>query len=376
MRRPSGKRSSRLGVICSWAIAMLLLAGICGCVPPGSEGPVRVVVSDNNLPQERIMTTAEITEASRGEGELWWYTSMPAPEARQFLDLFAAKYPFIHTQLVRGGTFELVQRVNNELQQGRVQADVLHVLDPATFVDLKKRGELLRYNSPEASAIGMDYRDPGYWTGMRLITLCMAYDTRRTTPSQAPDSWEALLDSNLKGRMGLKDAQTAGSAYAQYYYLRERYGTAFWERLAAQRPRVVKTAEENLQALLAGQIDVIGGIMGYPVYAAMQKGKPVEVIWPKDGVPIVLAPVAILKRAPHPNAAKLFVDFTLSAEGQAALRDLLGTYSVRPGIAPPEGRPRLDELNLASPTDGWEEFAMKQAALRAEYVRLFHPEAE
>ncbi len=371
-RRFHNLRYTMLGA----CVAVGAVWGLSGCPPPADEGPVRVVVSDNSVAQSHPLSPAQMAELARGEGELWWYTSMPEEAARQFLEVFHSKYPFLNTVLVRGGTFELAQRVSNELQQGRIQVDVLHVLDPATFVDLKKRGELLWYDSPQARSIPLEYRDTGFWVGMRLTTLCIAYDTRRMSRQDVPSRWEELLDPKFTGRIGLKDAQTAGSAYAQYYYLRERYGTAFWERLAARKPRIFKTAEDNIQALLDKQIDVIGGIMGYAVYHAVRAGKPIGIVWPEDGVPVILGPIAILKRAPHPNAGKLFVDFALSEEGQQAIRDLLGTYSVRPDVQPPAGRPPLSELKLIRPSDGWDEFATKQAQLRAEYTRLFHSEAE
>jgi iron(III) transport system substrate-binding protein len=205
----------------------------------------------------------------------------------------------------------------------------------------------------------------------------MAYDKRKLSASQAPQQWPELLQGRWTGKLGLKDAQTAGSAYAQYYFLREKYGVDFWEQLAARRPRIYKTEEELLDALVAGDIQVAAGAMGYTIgsYARQHPGT-VGTVWPTDGVPLVIGPVAILSRGPHPNAAKLFVDYCLSQEGQVALRDLLGAYSPQPDVAPPPGSPALAELRLLRPAAGWSEYLEKQGDLRAEYARLFHGESE
>lgn len=357
------------------ALAVALLGGC-----PGSNGndEIRVTVDDEGGGGAvRARTASEVVALARAEGEVTWFTSIAEKQANQFARAFERKYPSLRVRLVRGGTFDLVSRIGKEIDAGTPTADVLHVLDPAIFVALRQRGELMQYVSPEAADVAPEYRDPGYWTAARLVTIGLAYDSRKLSASEVPQHWSALLASRWRGKLGLKDAQSAGSAYAQYYFLREKYGRDFWEQMANQRPRIYKTEDDLLNAVASGEIQIAAGVMGSNVQDFDHSHQvPLNTVWPRDGVPLVIGPVAVLSRAPHPNAARLFVDYCLSRDGQAMLRDLLGAYSARAGLQPPTGAPALSSLVLLTAPAGWTEYLAKQDDLRAEYNRLFHGESE
>ncbi len=374
----SGNRQLRRVAGLSRVLALVAagLIALCGCPGPRDDGPIRVVVTDGSDQGSGAGQTGSIQELARREGELAWYTSLPEDGARALLDRFSTKYPFVTTHLIRESTFDIIRRVRSEIDDGRVQADVLHVLDVAVFVQLKKQGALLKYESPEARSIGAQYKDAGLWVALRCVDLCIAYDSARMSPQEAPKYWPDLLGEQWVGRVAQKDAQTAGSAYAQYYFLREEYGLSYWQRMARQSPRIYKTADESIEALRRGDVDLVSGVMGYSVWDARQRGSSVRGVWPQDGVPMMIGPTAILREAPHPNAAKLFTDFVLSKEGQEALQSAVGPYSPRPDVHPPQGLPDLEDMPLMAPEAGWDEYAEKQAALQSEYTRLFHPGSE
>lgn len=339
---------------------------LCGC--PREEAPIRVSV--RNTAPVASLDPEKVAAQARAEGELSWYTSTPEREAQAILDAFSRRYPFIRTRLTRGGSFAIADQVRGQIASGRMEADVLHVLDPSTFVQLRNQGSLLYYDSPESHAYPPDYRDPGYWTALRAVTMCMAYDPRHLPPGRAPTTWESLTAASWEGRLGLKDASTAGAGYGFYFLLRERYGTLFWEKIARLHPTLYGTEAEMLEALDRGQVDVVAGLLGYAAYGALKRGQSLRLVWPKEGIPLVIGPVAILTGAPHPNCARLFVDFVLSAEGQKVVVESMQTYSVRPGVAPPAGRPALSSLNLLVPTAGWADFAAKHDLLERESADL------
>lgn len=351
-----------------WAGALLLVLLLGGGCPQPPEEPIQVSVqSGNEIPHQ---SPEEILELARAEGELSWYTSLPEEHANLILARFSQKYPFIHTRLERGGSFTIAEKVYEERRAGRAQVDVLHLLEPATFVQLRNQGALLHYDTPEAHDIPAAYKDPGFWTALRAVTLCLAYDPRRVNRGEAPAGWSDLLAPRFRGRIGVKNAETAGSAYALYFLLRERYGTIFGEQLAAQQPKIYQTASQMLEALDGGEIDAALGMLGYAAYQAQQQGQSLELVWPAEGVPMMVGPVAILAAAPHPNCAKLFEDFLLGPEGQQLMNDPVGAYSLRAGAAPPPGRLPLTELHLLWPTAGWGDYATKRELLRKEFSNL------
>lgn len=355
--------------------ALSCLLTLTGCPPP-ADNEIRVTVTGGGE-GGRELTREELVALARREAEFHWYTSLPDDEAREFLRRFEARYPFITTYLMRGSTFEIVRQIDRELARGEVRADAVHVLDPGVFDDLRRRGELYAYDPPSARGIPPQYQEAGQWAAMRAVTVCIAYDPARLSEGEAPQRWPDLLEPRWAGgRIGLKDAQTGGSAYAQYYLLREEYGAAFWRGMAAQRPRLFRSDPDTLQALASGEIDVAGGILGYSVFQAQREGASVRAVWPDDGVPMTVGPVAIIGRAPHPHAAILFMDYALSQEGQQDIVEISSCYSVRADVAPPSGRPALSELKILAQDGSWTEYRTRQDRLQAEYGRLFHPDSE
>ncbi len=350
-----------------------MLASLCGC-PPEEQQPIRVSINPGNGGRPR--TPEEVLELAKAEGALYWYTSLSEGDAEEFLSQFRQKYPFIRTELERGGSFTIAEKVTSETTSGRVQADVLHVLDPTTFVGLRNQAALLYYDSPATRNIPARYKDTGYWAAMRAVTLGMAYDPRRLKKQEAPQRWPDLLHPRFRGKLGIKDAETAGAAYALVFLLRERYGTAFLEGLGTQRPKIYKTVSQMQDALRRGEIAVAAGDVGLSVGEEEAASPELAFVWPGDGVPMMVGPVAIMAAAPHPNCARLFEDFLLSATGQQLVVQQLGDYSLWPNSEPPRGRLPLEELRLILPTAGWTDYADKRDLLRREFSDLVGAEGE
>jgi iron(III) transport system substrate-binding protein len=345
-----------------------------GCPSHKQDEEILVTVTDTG-DQTGPGGHEKIVEQAKAEGEFCWYTSLPEVAAQALLTQFGKAHPAIKTNLVRGSTFDIVKRLDAEVKAGKVQCDALHVLDVAAFVDLKRRGELYRYVSAEDKAFPGEYKDPGYWIAMRAVTLAIAYDTRRVTAQQAPRTWWDLLKPEWRGKIGLKDAATAGTAYTLYYFLRDLYGYSYWRKMAAQKPRLYRSASDMLAGLKAGEITLAAGVTDAGTYRAVTQDKqPIAAVAPSEGLPMMLGPIAIAADAPHPNCAKLFVDFVLSKDGQTSLRALSNSYSVRADVPPPDGQTALAKLKLLSPTGGWDAYYQAQDVLQQEYSRLFRLE--
>jgi iron(III) transport system substrate-binding protein len=230
-RRPFAHVPHCIGAL----VALFGAALLAGCPNGNNDEPIKVVVPDGK-DQGASPTPAEIEKGARVEGQLNWYTSLPDRDAKAFVDAFRRKYQFIDARVRRSSTFDTISQVNDEIDAGEVKADVVHVLDVGVFIELRRRGELMRYALPEESAIDDRFREPGYWWAMRLVAIGMAYNTKTLPADRAPRTWEDLLRPEFQGKIGFKDASTAGSAYAEYFLLRERLGTLFWERVARQKP--------------------------------------------------------------------------------------------------------------------------------------------
>jgi iron(III) transport system substrate-binding protein len=301
-----------------------------------------------------------------------WYTSLPTSNAEKIANAFQLETNnTIRVEVVRGATNDMTQKILDEIANENVSADVFHVADMGAFINLRKHGNLMYYNSPEYTFYYPEYREEGFWAAMRVIAIGMAHDSNRIL--DPPKSWADLLDPKWKGRIGLKNIR-GGTAYAQYYLLRQLLGKSYWENISKNEPTVYDNYGGLGDAALEGDIDVIGEFASYKAYDySTIKGTSIKWINPVEGVPMVPCPVAILKNAKHPEEAKLLLDFLLSKEGQEITQRIVGTYSARVDVTPLDGKPLLTDLKQLLP-ESWEHYEEEKETINTEVRSLFEQE--
>ena len=281
---------------------------------------------------------AALVEAAKKEGKFVWYTSMPTNPAIKFLEAFKQKYPFLDTsEFFRSGSLKVYSRINLETAAGKHLYDVSHVAVLTAYHEWKKKGWLMKYDSPVFEGYPDEIKDPGYWAPFRTFALIMAYNTELLPSGQVPKTWSELVNSKWKGQLGVEGIDS-GSQYLQYYTLRNLYGTHYWDQIAKNKPLEYDGTGAIMNGLLRGEIKLamLQYCFGAYRYRELEKA-PIQGIWPKEGVPISVAPMGINKNAPHPHAAKLFFDFALSKEGQMKMVELVGAYSGRNDVPAAKG---------------------------------------
>jgi iron(III) transport system substrate-binding protein len=296
-----------------------------------------------------------LVEGARKEGKLALATSVSAANFPKLLEAFAKKYPFIDatTGLYSAPTGRVMARVDAELQSNNVTVDVLHVANVAPYLDLARRGQLLQYRSPELDAYPPEAQDgAGYWVAGRVVGVIMAYNKNFLPPDKAPKSWADLLKPEFKGKKMIIQNAAAGTQFNQAYMLEQELGLDYLKKLAAQQPVIMATSGQLKDALIRGEALVGATVDHWRAFEPDAVKAGVVAVYPTEGMPLAIAPVAILKAAPHPNAAKLFVDFMLSEEGQTLINnEIMATYSMRKGMKPPEGQLPLDQAKPLVPKD-------------------------
>src|SRR4029450_9878810 len=115
---------------------------------------------------------------------------------------------------------------------------------------------------------------------------------------------------------------------------------------AQNKLMLVQSAVDPAGVVASGEraVAVDGG--DYYYYQMKKKGNPIEVVYPKEGVPLVASPTAIASFAPHPNAAKLLTDSTFTRELQQVMADSEGLYTGHPEVKYPTDKPKLSDLKL------------------------------
>jgi iron(III) transport system substrate-binding protein len=297
---------------------------------------------------------AAIIEAAKKEGKMALATSVSAANFPQFLDAFVKQYPFLDVKsgYYSAPTGRLLARVDAELASDTLSFDVIHMASVAAYIAYARKGQLLSYASPElASHVAGSY-ERDQWATARIIGVIMAYNKNVLAPDKAPKAWADLLKPEFKGRKLIIQDSAAGTAFNQFYMLEQEFGADFLKRLAAQDPVIVATTPQLIDLLVRGEALVGATVDHFRAFEAPAVKAGIVGVYPTEGMPLAAAPIAIFKEAPHPNAAKLFIDFTLSKEGQKLLCiDIFGVYSTHKDIPPPEGQLPFEQTKPLRPRD-------------------------
>lgn len=281
---------------------------------------------------------SQILERAKKEGTFLLYTSMNAPDVNQLFDGFRKKYPFIAPKSYTTRSAALLQRILTEAQAGQTLADVVQG-NAFTLYLLGKKSLTEPYASPEAKPFPDAFKDPGgHWVAAYLQHNVIAYNTRLVPKTDAPKGYADLLDPKWKGKMGMDDKQYIWFDGLLKVMGQEK-GLAYMKRLATQEIqfRSGNTLLANL--LAAGEFGVLVNARPEGIDELSQKGASVQWVAPKPTTANVL-PIAVARNAHHPNAARLFIDYILSEEGQKAL-SAMGRTPARPDIR--AANPRLSE---------------------------------
>ncbi len=263
---------------------------------------------------------AQWQDEAEKEGQVTLYTTANTSDARAVTEGFKKAYPKIAIRFYRTTDSQLMERILTEARAGQSLWDAVSTTGFYGY-QLKKRGLLAPYDSPERKYYREGFKDPqGFWTSTYTTYAVFGYNTKLVSKADIPHSHEDLLKPAWKNQIGME-----GRAYewftATISGMGRDKGLSYMRALATQRPnlRVGRTLLAELVA--AGEFN--GTLTAYTHNFDSLKSGGAPVAW------IALAPsyanihpVGISAKAPHPNAAKLFIDYSLSRKGQELFRSL------------------------------------------------------
>ena len=309
-------------------------------------------------------------EAARKEGKVVWYTSLVLPSAERVAKLFETAYPDVKVEVHRTGSQRILQRVMQELQANIKNVDVVHTSDAGHYVLLKEKKLLAKYTPAGVDSFPAGFKDKdGYYYGLRATVNAITYNTKVVSATEAPKTWKDLLDPKWKGKMVTAHPGYSGVIATHVLALVHLHGWDYFKQLAQNQLMLVQSANDPSTVVSSGErvVAVNGG--DYSAYQLKKKGNPIEIVYPKEGVPLVVSPTAITSFAPHPNAARLFTDFTFTREVQQVMADSEGLYTGHPEVTYPPDKPKLNELKLLTVTP--EELEKRNEELKKRFVEFF-----
>ena len=304
-----------------------------------------------------FQTGADVAKAEQ-EGEVVYYGHDGEAGIATLLDAFKKDFPRIKTSYVRLQTGALYAKITAERSAGRFGVDVLQLSDISPAIDFQKKGGWQQHLSPEYAGYKPEHQSSpaGYygWGGISFSDI--AYNRSKVKPEAAPKTWKDILNPAFKDGISAKQA-TSGMQHAQWYMLRKLYGNDFWQEFAKQRPKGFDARAQLFDRLSKGddRMCVLAEYAGYTLFA--EKGADIEFVAPPDGLPATAFFIGVVNRAPHPEAAKLFVDWALSKRGQAVYQNqkILLYGSLRTDAPTMPTGKRLADFKLLFPTD-WNDY--------------------
>jgi iron(III) transport system substrate-binding protein len=230
---------------------------------------------------------------------------------------FEAKYPFLKVEIFRAGGEQIVNRAIAEHMAGKTTYDVLNAF---ALKVLQNRGLLQPYAAPEAAHYPNGFKDAqNFWVSLYSGYNVIGYSTKLVAKNDAPKNWEDLLNPRWKGKLGMDDEEYFWYAGMLKHWGPER-GRKYMEALAKQDLQF-----RNGHALLADLLsvgEIPAAVVVYPDQIEQMKAKGQQVEWVRTSDPVLvnLAPVGVAAKAPHANAGKLFMNYSISKEGQEILQ--------------------------------------------------------
>ena len=293
-----------------------------------------------------IACIATLSANASAQQKLFVYTSMKESMVGGLKTAFMKKHPDIKVDFQSAGAGKLMAKIAAERESGKILADVLWTSEVPDFYQLKGQDVLMKYMPTEMKSLINPLPDhDGSFTAVRLGTLGIAYNTRHV--KEAPKSWDDLKKPAFKGAFGIANPALSGTAYMSVAVLSKTFGWGYFEALRANGAKMGKGSGQVVDDTASG--DLLGSLaVDYITLDKVDKGANLAMVFPPEML-VIPSPIAIFKNTPNAEAAKKFVDFVLSKEGQTIIAED-GTLPVRNDVKAP------DRYKLPTPEE-----AMKRA---------------
>jgi iron(III) transport system substrate-binding protein len=197
-----------------------------------------------------------------------------------------------------------------------------------------------------AKHFGANADADGLYATWRATLSPIAYNTKYVKPEQAPKSFADLLDPKWKGMIVKGHPGYSGTILTATFEISRDLGWDYLQKLGAQKIMQVQSSTEPPKKLAVGERPIMADGNEYNLFTLKESGKPIEIVYPTEGTPLITSPSAVMAKAPHPNAARLFQSFLFTVETQQLLIDVGGLRSVHPGTTEHAGRKPLKDIKL------------------------------
>lgn len=337
--------SSRPGQRYGWSRRQVLQSGaLAGLAAVGLSvlGGPSLAQSSSDEP------SAELIAAAKAEGTLTYYHTTAIDPTAIWTGAFTKKYG-ITTQNVRGPSYPLFERWLTEERVGQHIADAVQITDTVLIESAHGEGLVADYAPATGTGIRPEMKKDGVWYTLFVNAMGIAWNASKVTPEEErlirEGGWNVLTDPRWAGRIATGTPASGGSSYSFVYMFlggkRDQFGPDFVAKMAASKPQVYESKSPMYDRLAAGEHAIVDQASQSDMGGFYLKGAPVRWVFPKP-TPANLTVQMISANAPHPNAARLFQEWAMSSEGQAAWFKVAGVASARQDTVDPRKAAKAD----------------------------------
>ncbi|MEK6710814.1 MAG: extracellular solute-binding protein [Nitrospinota bacterium] len=326
----------------------------------------------------------KLIEGAKKEGELviLTNTTRPEPAAKIFED-FKRHYglPDAKMSFTLKSSGAVISSVKADITSGRNTYDIIQVGAPPFYRQLLERGALMKYDSPHyanfipevtGKAPGA-FAAPGYYISSYVIVAGIVWNPKHV--KKDIKTWQDVLDPAHKGKIIIADIQQSETTVNFYGGVRKFLPRSYFEEVAKLDPIFVVRLAGIVRQITQGEKWIGLLISIRQAYDVAVKGVDIKSVIPPEGTVTLGYPLAILAKAPHPNLAKLWIDYVHSPDGHKTFLELQGFTSGMKGIQPSpllaSFLPPLEKTKII-PMD-WDKIGENEiAAWRKEFSEIFY----
>jgi iron(III) transport system substrate-binding protein len=269
-------------------------------------------------------------EAAKQEGKVIVYGAQ-VPQAMKGLHAGFEKKYGITVEYWRGSSTQVAERALSEFRAGKPGYDVVEGNRGVQLI-MKNEGLFAKYIPPSSEKFPAQFKEKdGLITPWRALPISILYNTEMVKPAEAPKTLDDLLSPKWTGKITMPDP-TRHTTTAQFLWNLSKFKGDKWldyvKALAKQQPILVESLAPVTTTIIKGEAPV--GIT-YIKYVKQYKGPVGYVLMDK----YLTDPnyMSLSAKTARPNAAKLYIEYVCSAEGQKAAADE-GEFPMLPGIVP------------------------------------------
>lgn len=276
---------------------------------------------------------AEIVAAAKKEGRLTFYNNLQPNGIEPLLSKFREAYPEIQPEQIRLGSNPLIERFHTEFTAKRHIADVLITFPDERIYKGMEAGWAAQWTPPELPNFPAAINEGNKLFTLQLAREAIIWNKSRVKPADAPKEWVELFDPKWKGKVGMNPPWRSVSIQQIVAFWEDKGITETAKKLKDNDVRFFEGSGGIIQAVLRGDVSV-AEMTDLPLNPLLEDGAPIGFIYPQSGTTTSANKVFVAANAPHPNAARVFVNWLMTKDGQEALQKFGGLSVTRNGASP------------------------------------------